>query len=95
MNATFRFAVKACVLAAVSGALFNQAVGVFAQDGGKTQSNGSASSTIRRTASYQSQTPSQPGAQQPSVQRAVIVVRHGHPARPPLEHRCQKCTVAQ
>jgi YHS domain-containing protein len=66
MNATFRFAVKACVLAAVSGALFNQGTGIFAQDGGTTQSDASAPSGIRRTASYQSQPPSQPGAQQPS-----------------------------
>ncbi len=66
MNATFRFAVKTCVLAAVSGALFNQAAGIFAQDSRTAPSDGSASSSIRRTASYQSPAPSQPGAQQPS-----------------------------
>jgi YHS domain-containing protein len=66
MNATYRFAVKACVLAAVSGALFNQAVGIFAQDGRTSPSDGSTNSSIRRTASYQSQEPSQPGASQPS-----------------------------
>jgi YHS domain-containing protein len=66
MNATFRFAVKACVMAAVSGALFNQAAGIFAQDDQTAQTDGSASSRIRRTASYQPQAPSQPGTQQPS-----------------------------
>jgi YHS domain-containing protein len=63
MNATFRFAVKSCLLAAVSGVLLNQVVG-FAQDG--TSGDSPSGPTIRRTATYQdpgSTAPSSPGTQ--------------------------------
>jgi YHS domain-containing protein len=70
MNASFRFAVKACVLAAVCGALLNQTAGVFAQDGGTTQSDATTSSKIRRTAGYQP-APSQSGAQPSEVQKKL------------------------
>jgi YHS domain-containing protein len=64
MNATFRFAVKSCLLTAVSGVLLNQVVG-FAQDGN------SSSPTIRRTATYQD-APSSSGQQPTSeVQRQL------------------------
>ncbi len=57
MNATFRFAVKACLLAAVSGALFNQVVGLFAQDAGTTPNGGSATPAIKQTAATQAAAP--------------------------------------
>src|SRR5438552_9255772 len=62
MNATFRFAVKACLLAAVSGALFNQAVGLLAQDGDTTPAGGPAAPRIRQTAGVQGGTAEAPQA---------------------------------
>jgi YHS domain-containing protein len=56
MNAPSRFAVKACLLAAVSGALFNQAVGLVAQDEVPSARDDSAAPKIRRTAGVQSGT---------------------------------------
>lgn len=63
MNATLRFAVKACVLAAVSGALFNQVVGLFAQDARSKQNDGSSAPTIRQAAATQSATDPQSSSQ--------------------------------
>jgi YHS domain-containing protein len=56
MNAPSRFAVKACLLAAVSGALFNQAIGLVAQDEVPSARDDSAAPRIRRTAAVQSDT---------------------------------------
>src|SRR5262245_43517895 len=56
MNAPSRFAVKACLLAAVSGALFNQAIGLVAQDEVPSARDDSAAPKIRRTAAVQSST---------------------------------------
>jgi YHS domain-containing protein len=53
MNAPSRFAVKACLLAAVSGALFNQAIGLVAQDEVPSARDDSAAPRIRRTAAVQ------------------------------------------
>jgi YHS domain-containing protein len=53
MNAPSRFAVKACLLAAVSGALFNQAIGLVAQDEVPSARDDSAAPRIRRTAGVQ------------------------------------------
>jgi len=53
MNAPARFAVKACLLAAVSGALFNQAIGLVAQDEVPSARDDSAAPRIRRTAAVQ------------------------------------------
>src|SRR5713226_7290439 len=67
MNATFRFAVKACLLAAVSGALFNQVVGLYAQDTGNAQSEGLAAPKIQRTASIQEPATSPPQTSAPQT----------------------------
>src|SRR5262245_47778166 len=56
MNAPSRFAVKACLLAAVSGALFNPAAGLVAQDEVSSARDDSAAPRIRRTAGVQSGT---------------------------------------
>jgi YHS domain-containing protein len=56
MNALFRFAVKGCLLTAVSGILLNQVVGLFAQDVGGIEGDSSAAPKIRRAADYQTGT---------------------------------------
>jgi YHS domain-containing protein len=58
MNAPSRFAVKACLLAAVSGALFNQAIGLVAQDEVPSARDESAAPVIKRTAAVQADTSS-------------------------------------
>lgn len=58
MNATFRFGVKAFLVATVSAALFSQVVGLFAQDGSPAKGSGSATPKIRQTAASQESQPS-------------------------------------
>jgi len=71
MNATFRVAVKACLLTAVSGVLMNQVVGLSAQDVGGEQSDGSTAPTIRRTAGYQGTATTAPQSSSPQSSSAV------------------------
>ncbi len=53
MNAIFRFGVKAGLLAALSAALFNQSIGLFAQENANSSIDDSAAPKIERTAGSQ------------------------------------------